>query len=237
MLSLSNFSAANTTIELWTYYTFPPFTTDQGQQQGLSFDFAGLLNQQNSGLTFETRYLPRPRINAYLDEQEDAVILWVNPIWFGDADRKKYRWTAPVIQDRNEVISHADKKLEFTGPESLFGLKLGTTRGHKYKNLDAHIQSGEIKGEEAVKEEANLKKLIAGRIDATIMPTSGAAYLINRDGLHGKLYMSSAPHQEYARHILIRAKDKNTEEKIANAINRAMSSDGWKALLEKYSLQ
>ena len=242
LLGKTQLCAADDVIQLWTYYTFPPFTTDIDKREGLSFDFAELLNKElanidSSKQQVTTRYLPRPRINKYLERGDNAVILWVNPIWFGDSQKEIYQWTPPIIYDRNEVISRIDKKVNYSEPNSLAGLKLGTTLGHKYKNLDALFKSGVITTEEARKEEINIKKLLANRIDVTIMPATGANYLVSKQQLQGKLHFSATPHHEYTRHILVRAKDKNQEKVMMQAIDQAIKSDDWQVLLEKYSLK
>ena len=118
-------------IEAWTYYDVPPFVTGKGQ--GLVYDFVELLNLEAKGsYKFKVTVYPRKRLDAQLEAGKQGVVLFVNWEWMGDDARNKYLWGPAIITDRNEVVSRANKRIEFDGTaESLKGLVFGGLLGRR----------------------------------------------------------------------------------------------------------
>jgi polar amino acid transport system substrate-binding protein len=111
---------------------------------------------------------------------------------------------------------------------------LGGIVGHKYAGIDDLVTAGDIKREDADKERSNLRKLEAGRIDATLLPRTTANYLIDEMNLKGKLYVAPTPHSSYTRHVMISKKHPEIQ-KLVNETIADMSKDaGWQTTLAKY---
>jgi polar amino acid transport system substrate-binding protein len=99
-----------------------------------------------------------------------GVVAWVSPEWVKDKDKTTYLWTAGVMDDANVILSSAKAKVDYKDPASLKGKQFGGIAGHKYAGIDDLVAAGAVKREDAEKERNNLRKLEAGRIDATCCP-------------------------------------------------------------------
>lgn len=161
--------AKTPTIVVWNYYLAPPFVTSDNK--GLSYDFVNLLNKKaNNKFIFELRSIPRVRLNKYLNDGKQGIVLFVNWSWMGKDAKEKYLWTNKILDDQNEIISLRDKKIVFEGPSSLKGLTFGAIRGRKYKELESSFATNEINRYDVNKEEQILNMMIRNRIDVTSQP-------------------------------------------------------------------
>ena len=92
-------------IEIWTYYSNAAFSLDNDTKNGLTYDFSNLLTKKSKGkFKFKANYLPRKRINMYLKSGKESMIIWVNPLWFGDEKKEKFTWSNGPLRDKNDFI-------------------------------------------------------------------------------------------------------------------------------------
>lgn len=163
-------------VHLMSQYDYPPFQT--GPQEGLTFQLANYLTQQSKGaFAFQAEVLPRKRLDIYMN---DAAILWVIP-WavprfFGPDARAKFAWTKPVMQDGNHLLTQRGSPIQYHGPDSLAGLHLGGTAGHRYALLDPLLNDGRMTREDCSNLVCNVEKLKRKRVDVVWMPSAALAY-------------------------------------------------------------
>ena len=201
----------------------------------MSYDLAVLLTTQSQGrYTFETQYLPRKRLNQKLAVAEPGIVLWVNPVWFDDADREKYLWTAALLEDRNEVLSRHDNPVHYHDPRSLQGLKLGGVIGHTYSDIEELVAQGAVRRIDAVEERVNLTNLMLQRIDVTIMPQTAARYLLRAMQLEEKTFVSPQPHRVFARHILVSPQLPKVYQFLNKVISTLPQNATWQTILRRY---
>lgn len=149
LASLSLPLHATERVEVWSYNLSPPFHLSDGQ--GLSSALVDLLNQHaaNDGhLDFFLHELPRKRLDLNLQRGRPGIVLWATPRFFEPASVEGMRWSAPLLLDRQDVISRRDAPVEYDGPQSLLGLRLGGVLGHRYPELDEQIAAGRIHRED-----------------------------------------------------------------------------------------
>lgn len=222
------------TVSVYTYHNHPPFVSEGGK--GLSYDFIEALNKKADGArSFKLEVVSRGQIDKLIASPDfNGAVAWVSPVWFKDKDRTVYLWSSPILEDANVVLSNGAQKLDYKDPASLKGKQFGGISGHKYAGIDELVASGDVKREDADKERTNLRKLEAGRIEATLLPRSTATFLLKEMGLTTKLYVAPTPHSTYSRQMLI-AKGNPGLQKFVNAALAAMEKDsGWQATLGKY---
>ena len=83
--------ASAETIQVLTYHNHPPFINAKGK--GLTYDLEEVLNEQGQGkYTFEVLVLPRKRLNFEIKQEGSWIVIWVNPLWFGDKKETKFQW-------------------------------------------------------------------------------------------------------------------------------------------------
>jgi len=223
-------------IVAWTYYTYPPFILKGNQ--GLTHDFMELLNSYAKGkFVFHLEVMPRKRIDLYLEEDEPGIVLFVNPAWMKGFGKTTYQWTSPLFSDRNGIISNVFTKVNYAGPESVRGLKLGGVLGRKYKGLEESIRQGWIVREDVVNEEINILKLCERRIDFMTAPESVLRYLVTQLGVGERIYFSPTPLFEYTRHILVSNGSPDLFAFLEHFTEELPTNPEWLALKVKYQLQ
>lgn len=233
-VSLPATGSAQKLVAVWTYYDFPPFLI--GERQGLVHDFIGLMNHHAQGrYRFELGVYPRKRLDMKLESGEQGVVLFVHWSYMGDGERTKYFWGPVIMPDRNEIVSRADRKVVFDGTAaSLKGLRFGGVLGRRYPLLKDAMERGEIYRENSHGEEQNIRKLLAGRIDATTIPKPVLHHFVKTMGLEGRLYVSPTPITVYTRHLLV-TKGLRAEHEFLSRFVRDISDNAeWRRIMKKY---
>lgn len=230
----SGAALAQKVIPAYNTYQSVPFQV--GGEGGLALDLVEYLNTSLKGkYTFKLEMMPREKFNQTVLATKgfEGVALFLAPPFAGDPDKKKFIWTSPIMSDKNLIISQPDKKVEYTGPESLKGLKFGGVIGNKYAGLESITRTADTPAELT-----NLKNLSTKEIDVTLMPESIFAYYLKtgsnaRYGLD-KLHVSGKAHFTFTRHMFV-APESVELGKDLEAVATKMSGDAaWKAILAKY---
>lgn len=223
------------TIIVWNYYLAPPFISSN--RQGLAQDFVNLMNKKSIGkFNFELSSIPRARLNKYLKEEHQGIVLFVNWAWMGKGAKEKYLWTNQVLKDQNEIISSLDKKIVFQDPHSLKGLIFGAVRGRKYKSLESLFITNEIKRFDVSKEKQVIEMLLRDRVDVTSQPRTLILALIKEMGVKDKLFFSPKPLFSFTRHIMITKKLKEVSNHLNSIVDNLSKDEEWNKILYKYDL-
>lgn len=222
------------TVNLYTYHLSPPFVSGKGE--GLTYDLAGYLTEKSGGkYQFEVKELPRKRLNAVIESDDAGVVPWVMPAWFGDKDQTKHLWTEGFFPDGNALLSPASAPIEFDGDvESLHGLTMGGARGHTYQDIDAAVEAGKIKRQDAEGIEPNLKKLAAGRVDFVSAADSASRYLVAQMGFGDKIHFSGTPHTEYNRRFLVMQALPEVQSFLSGVVAAMPQDAKWQEIVSSY---
>lgn len=229
---------AQESVPLYNTYQSVPFVVGNS---GLAADLVGYLNDKLKGkYHFKLTQLPRDALNktVIVDPNFKGAVLFLNPLFVDDAAKAKFGWTPPLMNDSNVVISHLSRKLEFTGVDTLKGLKFGGIAGNRYAGLDA---VSDLQREDVAEELTNIKKVASKKVDVTIMASSSYNYLIKQMGkenaANSGLYSSTRKHAEYERFIFV-GKDNTVLQKDLAGVIAVMKSDPtWQGVLQKYGIQ
>lgn len=222
-------------VVAWSYYRYPPFAI--GETDGMGPDFIRLLNEAAEGqFRFRLKLMPRKRIDLCLKRKDEGVVLFVNPVWMGVLPADTV-WSSALFHDSNAVISSMSNKLDYSGPESVFGMKMGGVFGRKYKGLDGPIQSGLIEREDARSEELNVLKVSERRVDFTTGSASVLRYLVNHLGVSERVYFSQTPLFKYTRHLLLSNPSPELEAFLLQFVDELPDNPKWHAFKDKYQLR
>jgi len=225
-------------VETWSYNLSPPFSL-QGQQ-GLSAAFVELLNNEpanNRRFRFELVELPRKRLDLRLADNRPGVLLWVAPRFLSHAQTAQGRWSRPLLDDQQVVISSNRQPIDYEGPESLHGLAFGGLLGHLYAGLDADVASGRIRREDVTSDLQNLEKVSSGRVDAALVPRSTLLYYRKAKRFDG-LYVAPTPLYSFRRHLLMTSSLSGpATEYVLRVVETLPHSPRWLALIERYGLE
>lgn len=166
------------------------------------------------------------------------VITDVSPLWFDDEEQKKYLWTPLVIEDRDDIISHPEKKLDYADPQSLVGLTVGGVLGFYYFGLEELMQSKKILRSDTTSELQTLQMILSKRIDAGIVSASTFAYTSKmQNGGPETFYVSPKSHEAFTRHILVPPSQKPLHEFLTSVLQKKDADPEWQKILTAYGLK
>lgn len=223
------------TIITWNYYLAPPFVNSN--KQGLAQDFVNLINKKSiDKFNFELRSIPRARLNKYLKEEQQGIVLFVNWEWMGKNAKERYLWTNQILKDQNEIISSTNRKIVFQTPFSLKGLIFGAVRGRKYKGLEPLFITNEIERYDVSKEKQIIEMLLRNRVDVTSQPRSLIFALAKEMGVQDRLFFSPNPLFSFTRHVMITPKLEEVSNHLNSIVNNLSKDEEWNKILNKYDL-
>jgi polar amino acid transport system substrate-binding protein len=221
---------ATETVYLYSYHNHVPFVT--GEQQGKTYELAKYLNSQQNQFDFEVKILPRSRLNQRIggwingkcpaaECVDNWMVAWVNPKWgFIKGPEDNYLWHR-LFDDSNSIISLSAKPFDYETPKSLDGKIILGMRGHRYVGIDERVNNGTITRIDGNRERDNLKKLLAGRADATLLPTSTMDYFLNQDAMlkqhTNAFHISDKKHQIFTRFLMLPGTRRDLQELIQQA--------------------
>lgn len=237
LLFISFDTLAAKTVEVWSYYTAPPFSISNDKRHDLTTILFQELTVRSKGKwIFKPKHLPRKRINFNLKNGVQGIVVWVNPLWFGDKEKKKYDWTHRVVWGANEIVSLKSDPIDYKGPQSLFGKRFGGVRGHRYIGIDDYVKSQKIVRTDTSSFSQNLTKLLNHRLDVIIVSKADLAYMFTQQDIKNKVYISPTPHQTYPRQFLVTKGLEGVKDYI-NAQLNIIKNEDVDVLLERYGLE
>lgn len=222
-------------ITILTYHTHPPFVV--GNKAGLSYDLAKYLTKRSAGrYIFAIRETSRPALNKTIDTSLAVVVPWVTPEWFADHAERKYLWSQQILmQEGNVLISRSDQPIVYSGPASLNNLIFGGLKGHVYEDIDHYIRDTQaLRRVDANQHLENFHKLLQGRIDVITAPESAARYLIKREHLQEKLFLSPTLLSRYERRLFVTNRREDIRAFIDAAFSSGEAQQEWHTLLTYY---
>lgn len=234
LLLLCAAAGAAEPVYLFSYQQKPPYVVDEVQGEGLYFDLARLLSRRLPGHEFVVRQIPRNRLDYLLArDQLPGLVLGVSPQWFAQAAR--YQWSLPFIEDANLLVSRQAGPASRLSLETLKGRRLGLIRGHRYPGLQALLDSGQVRREDAGSEGANLQRLMNGWLDATVVGARTLEfYLARHPEWRGQIHVPESPLIRYQRLLLV----PQNQAALLPALNEVLAglpNDAeWKAQLAYY---
>ena len=226
-------------LNLLSYYDYPPFTTGPGE--GLNVELQNWLRRRTDSPleSCELELLPRRRVNARVDAPGwVGMVPWVAPSWFRDPERKLYVWSAPVMEDEDLVLSLRRNPLAFDGAASLRGRTLGGVFGHVYNDIDPLAEKGELRRFDSFTQEANLRMLLSGRVDAVFLSRSGLPWWRQRFPEFDELLQIAArPRMRYQRHLMLSPLlPDGVREWLLEAAAQMPSDPAWREALRRFGL-
>lgn len=233
---LSLWASAQERVRVISQYEYPPFVVKN--PDGLTQDLVRLLNQHAAGhYQFELEFIPRARIDLILSENPANVIVpWVNPLWFKDADKTRFYWSQPLIQDADLVLMNRRRSFDYKGVDSLAGKILGGVTGHNYPELTPLLDTRQLRRDDAPNEISNLQKLALGRVDFIYLPARATSYLLDYYQLEDAIVAAPLPRNEYTRHLLISHSSDKLYRFLQQNLPALLASPEWQQIRKRYRL-
>lgn len=217
-------------------YLHPPFVRADGG--GLAAELVQALNRHMGDDQFVLENLPRARFLAMAGqgrERIDGIALFLSPTFLKEPLASSYGWSAPLFSDHNVLVFKAGSVPASPMPASLRGLRFGAVRGHVYRFLDGMGRRGELHVDEVGDEMNNLRKLIAGRIDFTVLNRLHFRALAEHSPELRRLDATPEPGGDFLRHILLSPRlPPGTAQRLLAAVQALQHDQEWQAILARY---
>lgn len=230
-------AGAAPTVKAYNSYRGVPY--DDGRN-GLAHELVRYVNRKLEGrYTLQLVTLPRRQLNQLMEAPEgfEGVALFLSPVFVGDRRQKRFHWSPAFLDDSNAIVSRIDNPVRYTGPASLTGLRFAGIYGNRYPGIDEYVGKG-LQRSNAHDAMSNLRKLIAGQADFTVMPISAFRFLrreLDREKLPiGQLHLGDKPFSQFSRHFVL-ARDAGELAGELDRIAAAMPCDPeWRRIALRY---
>lgn len=230
-------AGADTIVKAYNSYRGPPYVDGNG---GLAPDLVRYVNHKLEGrYTLQLVTLPRRQLNQLMEAPGgfEGVALFLSPAFIGDVPRKRFHWSPAFLDDSNAIVSRIDNPVRYEGPASLVGLRFAGIYGNRYPGIDEYAGKS-LTRSNAPDAMSNLRKLVAGEADFTVMPISSFRYLrrqMDREKLPlGQLHVGDKPFSQFGRHFVL-ARDAGGLATELDKIAAAMPCDReWRRIALRY---
>ena len=118
-----------------------------------------------------------------------------------------FDYSDPIYRETLRVVVKAGRAFPFRGVVDLGGRRVGINRGWSYGEVfDSARRAGLFSAEEATDDQANLTKLILGRVDCVIVDELSLSQIVERMGWEDKVELLDLPaavnsvHLVFAKH-------------------------------------
>jgi ABC-type amino acid transport substrate-binding protein len=228
---------ADTIVKAYNSYRGPPYVEGKS---GLAPELVRYLNHKLEGrYTLQLVNLQRRELNQLMEASSgfDGVALFLSPAFIGDVPRKRFHWSPAFLDDSNAIVSRIDNPVRYEGPASLVGLRFAGIYGNRYPGIDEYVGKS-LTRSNAPDAMSNLRKLVAGQADFTVMPISSFRYLrrqMDREKLPvGQLHVGDKPFSQFGRHFVL-ARDGGELAGELDRIAAAMPCDReWRRIALRY---
>lgn len=229
---------AAATYTAYNTYLHPPFLRQDGD--GLAAELVRALNRHMGDDQFVLENVPRARFLAMAGQGRkriDGIALFLSPTFLKEPLASRYGWSAPLFADHNVLVFKAGNVPAGPMPASLRGMRFGAVRGHVYRFLGDMGRRGELHVDEVGDEMNNLRKLIAGRIDFTVVNRLHFRALAENSSELQQLVATPEPGGDFLRHVLLSPRlPLGTAQRVAAAVHALQHDQAWQATLVRYGV-
>ncbi|HEY1092937.1 MAG TPA: hypothetical protein VGE47_17695 [Burkholderiaceae bacterium] len=226
-------------LPLLSYYDYEPFMRPD-LKGGLTHELAAWLNKRLAGrYRFVPSYLPKGRVDMLLQNPAWAgALVWVDPGFVDDAAQRRYHWSVSLLEETDQVASRSNSRFEYAGPGSLEGLTLGTVVNQHYPDVETLLQQGRVHREDAPSQEANLNKLLLGRVDVAFVSASTLAGLRGSiPQLDSRIHLSAQVRRRFSRRLMLsQAVPAAQRHELMTLLERLDCDAEWQVVLKRYGL-
>lgn len=228
---------ATSVVKAYNSYGGAPYVEGK---RGLAPELVAYVNRKLEGrYQLQLVNLPRRKLNQVMEAPDgfDGVALFLAPIFIGDVPQKRFHWSPPFLEDSNTIISRLENPVRYEGPSSLVGLRFAGIYGNRYPGIDEFVGKG-IPRSNATDAMSNLRRLVRGEADFTVMPLSSFRYLrrqMDREKLPvGQLHVGDKPFNQFGRHFVL-ARGNSELARELDQIAAAMPCDReWRRIAQRY---
>lgn len=174
---VTSLAAQSVQAEKWAFATFevPPHACEKCPGQGamISAIREGL---KTKGIELEVKFFP------YIRAQKEAAagkFVGYFPEWPSDLPKEGFVASQTIYESPVVFVTPKDKPLAWKAMSDLKGKTIGVVNGYSYGDDFTKAQTGGVfKVDSANDEATNLRKVLGGRLDATVMDANNARAML-----------------------------------------------------------
>jgi len=232
LLSSSAIASTKKTIKVYTYHDKPPYVINEANthniQSGIYLELVSYLNRFDKVNQYSLSYMPRVRLESLLKEERlKGIVIGVNPLWFGDKQRKKYLWSEAFMDDKDIFLVNSNSSLDYKQTDDLVGLTIALERGTYYKGVTELIKQEKMTLAATNSSQQNLNMVAHHRADITIMSQLTANYFFNHGYQRSLFKIFPQAHDHFQRFILIPKSMKQLSQPINHALKSLNKTSDW----------
>lgn len=231
-LCFSATSFSKQPVDLYTYLDKPPYIVNKDRAVGLNYELVKLLNQFSTKYLYRLVYLPKKRA---LDRVANhGALLWTNPLWVDDLERRKYEWINNLIIDTELYISN-DPSIQYNDATSFFGKTVVGVRGYYYSNLEESFQQNKISRVDVKTETLVPIMLIKKRADIGIVNYQTYIYAQSESSaIASQLFIVKGYKKDFFRSILTSKSQSAVKQDIDDWFQSPKGRIDWLRIKEKW---
>lgn len=142
--------------------------TDNNLDSGAFIEFLWAFVESYPQYALDKVRLPRVRMDKAIGSGMVDAFSLNSPLFVKPSDRDRFVFTDTIWTTADHVVVRADSDLEYSGPESLVGRKVGAYLGCGYGELDAYFDDGRIEDLRVTSQDQIIRLLLSGKVDAYI---------------------------------------------------------------------
>lgn len=222
-------------LPVYVYHLEAPFLINSDTGSGINRDFGELLKKHLGQRQIDIRPVSRSRLNSILANDEPAIVLWSNPVWF-EREGRQYLWTEPLFVDQDVVVYERGVGRNIKTLNGIEGLKVGGRQGYFYVGLDDLVSQNRVLRVDVDSDWKNLENLLAGSIDVAVISKSSLLYYVQLRQLENRISLADYFVNSYERRILVSHHFKEFKPELDRAVKAILADSEWRRRLELLGL-
>lgn len=220
---------AETPVTVFTYNDRTPFVVDSAKQEGLEYRLCDWLTKESKGqYRFTLKITSATEVRTHLEAGTlKGILIGVNAGWFSEAVQKKVLWTPPILFDKNIVLSLTSKKVNYSGPASLHGVRVAVVKSWFYPEFGSAFTNGKILRADFATEPLALKAVAEGKAEVAVVSEWTYLYEQLRGDLQGDFFTADQPADTFTRNIAVPASEQSLYDFLGKTLTNVKQNSGW----------
>lgn len=151
---------------------FPPYTSKDGQADAISQIVTAAFASQ--GFNAKINYSPWSEVEKQIDQDNKLSFMWSKTA----EHKRKWSYSEPVYINKQVLVVKKRKGVFWRRLDELRQYHIGVTQHHNYGNSFENYRSY-LTLSESVSDYLSLKKLVKGQVDAVVLESLQAKYLLS----------------------------------------------------------
>lgn len=217
--------------------TSPPFLQVRRDALGREAIAGGLLVElsrllaQELGRQATFMPMPRKRLEPALQAGEGDLLCYIDPAWLAEPERLD--WTGVFLRNENLLVARAGLMLPGR-LEEFRQARVGTVAGYVYPEFQGRLGRGSLQRDDAPNDGANLRKLVAGRVDYLVTHRLYLDHMLLtqpelREAVGARLEI-----RRFETRCAVSRRGRVTAAEVDAALERLQRSGRWSAVLAGY---